>query len=311
MSGASGTVEGSTREAGRRPAPSWRFGSSRGPRWGTATGRPAPTTGAVLRGSVLFVGALLMLVPVLWAVLSSFKTPAELSARPPSVLPGQFATENYSQALSSFSFGQYFVNSVVVTVAATALTLTINSMAAYALAKYNFRGRDALFLLTLATIMIPLQVILLPVYQVVSSLGLVNSLWGLIIPPAATPTGVFLLRQYMLTIPDEPLEAARIDGAGEFQIFWRIVLPLCRPALAVLAIFSVIWRWNDFLWPLIIAQDEAVYTLPVALARFSSQQVVPFNLVLAMSVLSILPVIIIFLLTQRQIVTGIAQTGLK
>ena len=191
------------------------------------------------------------------------------------------------------------------------LTLVINSMAAFALAKYNFRGRNALFLLTLATIMIPLQVILLPVYRVVSDLGMTNSLWGLIIPPAATPTGVFLLRQYMLTLPDELLEAARIDGAGEWRIFVRIVLPLCRPALAVVAIFSVIWRWNDFLWPKIVAQSESIHTLPVALARMNSELVVPINLVLAMSVMSILPVIILFLLMQRQIITGIAQTGLK
>jgi alpha-1,4-digalacturonate transport system permease protein len=140
---------------------------------------------------------------------------------------------------------------------------------------------------------------------------MVNSYWGLIIPPAATPTGVFLLRQYMLSIPDELIEAARIDGAGEFRIFRKIIIPLSLPALAVLAIFSVIWRWNDFLWPLIVAQRESLYTLPVALAQFNSQLVVPFNLVLAMSVLSILPVIIIFLLLQRQIVTGVAQTGLK
>ena len=138
-----------------------------------------------------------------------------------------------------------------------------------------------------------------------------NSLWGLIIPPAATPTGVFLLRQYMLTLPDELLEAARIDGAGEWRIFVRIVLPLCRPALAVVAIFSVIWRWNDFLWPKVVAQSESVQTLPVALARMNSELSVPFNLVLAMSVMSILPVIILFLLMQRQIITGIAQTGLK
>jgi alpha-1,4-digalacturonate transport system permease protein len=149
------------------------------------------------------------------------------------------------------------------------------------------------------------------VYQVVSSLGLVNTLWGMIIPAAATPTGVFLLRQYMLSLPDDLIEAARIDGAGEFRIFLQIVLPLCRPALAVVAIFSVIWRWNDFLWPLIVAQDESVYTLPVALARFSAQLVVPFNLVLAMSVLSIVPVVLLFLLLQKQIIAGVAQTGLK
>lgn len=285
-----------------RPAPA--------SRWASVSPRP-PSTSAVVRGTLLIVGAALMLAPIVWAAVSSFKTPSELAQSPPTLLPDGLALGNYTDALTSFSFGHYMLNSVIVTVAATTLTLAINAMAAYALAKYNFRGRDTLFLITLSTIMIPIQVILLPAYQVVASLGMANSLLGLIIPPAATPTGVFLLRQYMLTIPDDMIEAARIDGAGEFAIFWRVVLPLCKPALAVVAIFSVIWRWNDFLWPLLIAQDESAYTLPVALARFSSQLVVPFNLVLAMSVLSIVPVVVIFLLMQRQIVSGIAQTGLK
>ncbi|MDQ0031698.1 carbohydrate ABC transporter permease [Arthrobacter bambusae] len=150
-----------------------------------------------------------------------------------------------------------------------------------------------------------------PVYQVVASLGLVNRLWGLIIPAAATPTGVFILRQYMLSIPDELIEAARVDGAGEFRVFVRIVLPMCRPALAVVAILSIMWRWNDFLWPLVVAQSESVYTLPVALARFTAEETVPFNLIIAMSVVTVLPVIILFLFFQRQIVTGIANTGIK
>ncbi|MGI8780012.1 MAG: carbohydrate ABC transporter permease [Solirubrobacteraceae bacterium] len=285
------------------------MGTPRGPQW-TSTGRP-PGLGRLLRTVGLTAGALVVIAPVMWAALSSFKTTSELSRRPPALLPQTFSFENYGEALGSFDFTTYLINSVIVTIAATLLTLAINTMAAYALAKYNFRGRDGLFLLTLATIMIPLQVILLPVYEVVSSLGLVNSLLGLIIPAAATPTGVFVLRQYMLTIPDDLIEAARIDGAGEFAIFRRVVLPLCVPALAVVTIFSVIWRWNDFLWPLVVAQDESVYTLPVALARLNSQQVIPFNLVLAMSVLSIVPVVIMFLLLQRHIVTGIAQTGLK
>jgi len=274
-------------------------------------GRRPPSVSAVVRGTVLVTAALVMVAPIAWAVLSSMKSRNELAERTPSLLPDQLSLSNYTEALDRFDFVRYFTNSVIVTVAATLLTLTINSMAAFALAKYNFRGRNALFLLTLATIMIPLQVILLPVYRVVSDLGMTNSLLGLIIPPAATPTGVFLLRQYMLSLPDELLEAARIDGAGELRIFLRIVLPLCRPALAVVAIFSVIWRWNDFLWPRIVAQKESVHTLPVALARMNSELVVPFNLVLAMSVMSILPVIILFLLMQRQIISGIAETGLK
>lgn len=269
------------------------------------------STAQALRVVVLTTCAVVALVPVVWTLVGSFKTPAELAQRPPSFWPESWALTNYSDALTRFDFATYLTNSVIVTVGATALTLAVNSMAAYALAKYNFRGKNALFLLTLATIMIPLQVILIPVYQVVASLGMANTLWGLIIPAAATPTGVFLLRQYMLTIPDELIDAARVDGSGEFRTFVQIVLPLCRPALAVVAIFSVMWRWNDFLWPLVVAQSERVYTLPVALARFSAQETVPFNLILAMSVVSILPVVVLFLFFQRQIATGIASTGIK
>ncbi|OZB80266.1 MAG: sugar ABC transporter permease [Microbacterium sp. 14-71-5] len=264
-----------------------------------------------LRVVVLTAGAIVALIPVLWTLLGAFKSPTELAARPPTFLPESWALTNFTEALTRFDFTTYLRNSVVVTIAATVITLAINSMAAYALAKYNFRGKTFLFVLTLATIMIPLQVILIPVYQVVAGLGLVNTLWGMIIPAAATPTGVFLLRQYMLSIPDELIEAARVDGSGEFRTFLRIVLPLCTPALAVVAIFSVMWRWNDFLWPLIVAQSSDVYTLPVALARFNAEETVPFNLILAMSVVSIIPVVIIYLFFQRQIATGIANTGGK
>ena len=280
------------------------------PTWTSTTGR-TPSVGAVVRTTVLIVGAIIVVAPLVWAGLSSFKGQAELAAQPPTLYPHNPTVDNYTTGLAAFDFPRYLFNSVIVTAAATALTLLINSLAAYALAKYNFRGRNLLFLVTLATIMIPLQVILLPVYQVVSSLGMVNSLLGMIIPPAATPTGVFLLRQYMLTLPDETIEAARIDGAGELAIFWRIVLPLCRPALAVVAIFSVIWRWNDFLWPLIVAQDESVQTLPVAIARFASQQAIPFNQILAVSVVSIVPVIVIFLVLQRQIIAGLVRGAVK
>ncbi|WP_207786336.1 carbohydrate ABC transporter permease [Micromonospora globispora] len=260
---------------------------------------------------MLIALSIVVLAPVVWTVLSSFKTQAELAQRPPTILPDSFGLTNYTEAMQTFRFATYLKNSVVVTVGATVLTLMINTTAAYGLAKYNFRGRNFLFLVTLGTIMIPLQIILIPVYQVASDLHLVNSLWGLIIPPAATPTGVFLLRQYMLGIPDDLIEAARIDGAGEFRIFLRIIVPLCGAPIAVLTIFSVIWRWNDFLWPLIISQSQDKYTLPVALAQFDSQLVVPFNYILAMSVVSMLPVIIIFLVLQRHIVRGIASTGLK
>lgn len=279
--------------------------------WTSVSGRRPPSPSSVIRTSALFALTLVVLVPVLWFILSSFKDIIDLSARPPIILPTRWAVENYSQAFQMYDYMRYFFNSVFVTVVATMLTLLINSMAAFAFAKYNFRGRDGLFVLTLAMIMIPLQVILIPMYLVVSSLGLVNTYWGMIIPAAATPTGVFVIRQYMLTIPDELIESARIDGAGEFRIYARIMLPLARPALAVIAIFSILWRWNDFLWPLLIAQTERLYTLPVALALLNGQLVVPYNVVLAMSVMSIIPVLFMFVFMQRQIIQGIAHTGLK
>ena len=280
-------------------------------KWSSLTGKKPPSVGTVVRTTFLLAMTFVILAPVLWFVLSSFKDATDLGARPPKILPTRWAFENYTEAFQMYSYMRYFMNSVIVTTIATILTLLINSMAAYAFAKYNFRGRDGLFVMTLAMIMIPLQVILIPIYLVVSSLGLVNTYWGMIIPAAATPTGVFIIRQYMLTIPDELIEAARIDGAGEFRIFARIVLPLCRPALAVVAIFSILWRWNDFLWPLLIAQKEELYTLPVALALLNGQLVVPYNIVLAMSVMSIIPVLFMFVFMQRQIVQGIAQTGIK
>jgi alpha-1,4-digalacturonate transport system permease protein len=280
-------------------------------KWSTLSGKKPPSVGSIVRTTFLLVMTFIILAPVLWFVLSSFKDATELGARPPKIFPTEWAFSNYTEAFQMYNYMRYFTNSVIVTSLATILTLIINSMAAYAFAKYNFRGRDGLFVMTLAMIMIPLQVILIPIYLVVSSLGLVNTYWGMIIPAAATPTGVFIIRQYMLTIPDELIEAARIDGAGEFRIFARIVLPLCRPALAVVAIFSILWRWNDFLWPLLIAQKEELYTLPVALALLNGQLVVPYNIVLAMSVMSIIPVLFMFVFMQRQIVQGIAQTGIK
>jgi alpha-1,4-digalacturonate transport system permease protein len=282
-----------------------------GNNWTSISGKKAPSTANVMRTVLLTVISLIIIAPVVWFVLASFKDLTELGARPPHILPKDWAFSNYSEAFKMYNYMRYFSNSLIVTVAATLLTLLINSMAAYAFAKYNFRGRDGFFVLTLAMIMIPLQVILIPIYLVVSSMGLVNTYWGMIIPAAATPTGVFIIRQYMLSIPDELIESARIDGAGEFRIFARIVLPLARPALAVVAIFSILWRWNDFIWPLLIAQDEKLYTLPVALALLNGQLFVPENIVLAMSVMSIIPVLFMFVFMQRQIIQGIAQTGLK
>jgi alpha-1,4-digalacturonate transport system permease protein len=221
------------------------------------------------------------------------------------------STTNYTEPFLHFDFLLYLQNSVFVTVMATIITLLTNSMAAFALSKYRFRARNAVMLLVLATLMVPLSVILVPLYSIVSAVGLFNSLWGVILPTVATPTGVFLLRQYMLTIPDELLEAARMDHASEWQIYWRIILPLTAPALAVLAIFSVVWRWNDFLWPLVVLSRKEVYTLQVGLNAYAGELNVQWHFILAMTVVTMIPVVVVFVFLQRFITTGIAGSGLK
>jgi alpha-1,4-digalacturonate transport system permease protein len=222
-----------------------------------------------------------------------------------------FGLENYIEGIESFNFGLYLWNSVFVTVVATILTLLVNSMAAFALSKYKFPGKQAIFMTMISTLMVPLSVVLVPVFLVITKVGWNNNLLGIIIPAAATPTGVFLLRQYMLTIPDELIDAARIDGASEWRIYSQVILPLSKPALAVLTIFSVMWRWNDFLWPLIVLSRSEYFTLQVGLASFQGELNVQWNLILAMTVLTLLPITVVFAVLQRYITTGIATTGMK
>ena len=221
------------------------------------------------------------------------------------------ALGNYTEIFDKFSFGTYLWNSVFITVVATLITLLFNAMAAFALSKYRFGGRNLVFLLIVSTLMIPPTIILVPNFLVVSELGLLNSLWGVIWPAVATPTGVFLLRQYMLTIPDELIDAARMDHASEWRIFWRIILPLSAPALAVLAIFSVMWRWNDFLWPLIVLSRSEKFTLQLALNAFQGELTTQWNYLLAMTVITLVPVTVVFAFLQRHITTGIAASGVK
>lgn len=233
-----------------------------------------------------------------------------IDARSP-VMHLHAAWENFSDLFSQFAFARIVWNSVFITVVATLLTLLVNSMAAFALSKYKFTGRDQVFLLMLATLMIPPTIVLVPNYLIASQLGLTNSPWGVIWPAVATPTGVFLLRQYMLSLPDELLEAARMDHASEWRIYWRIVLPLSSPALAVLAIFSVMWRWNEFLWPMVVLSRSETFTLPLALNSFQGELTTQWHYLLAMTVLTLLPVTAIFVVLQRHIAQGIASAGVK
>ena len=223
----------------------------------------------------------------------------------------QFAFGNYTDLFKKFDFGRYLWNSVFITVVATLLTLLVNSMAAFALSKYKFRGQKAVFMLIIATLMIPPTIVLVPVFLVINSVGLLNNLWGVILPAIATPTGVFLLRQYMLTIPDELLEAARMDHASEWRIYWKIILPLSAPALAVLAIFSVMWRWNDFLLPLIVLSKSEFFTLQLALNSFQGELNTQWNYLLAMTVITLIPITLVFAFLQKYITTGIAGAGVK
>ena len=225
----------------------------------------------------------------------------------------RLATENYTNLVASSgqAIGLYVYNSLFITIVATIVTLVMNSMAAFALSKYRFKGSNIALVSILSTLMIPATVVLVPTYLIVAELGLVGNLWGVILPTVATPTGVFLLRQYMITIPDELIEAARMDHASEWRIFWRIILPLSSPALAVVAIFSILSRWNDFLLPLVVLNKREVYTLQLALNSFQSEFEVRYDLLLAMTTLTALPLACAFIFLQRYITSGIASTGIK
>ncbi|SFF09117.1 alpha-1,4-digalacturonate transport system permease protein [Paenibacillus algorifonticola] len=261
--------------------------------------------------SLLSVAALFWLLPVLWVVISALKTNSDLYSYPPKLWPHPVTFEHFKEAFSKGDFGLYFKNSTIVTLTSTLLLLLINSMAGFALAKYRFRGSSIILIGFISTLMIPIEVIMIPIFKVLSALGMYNSMLAIIIPPAATPTGVFLMRQYLLTVPDELLEAARMDGAGEWKIYWSIILPMAKPILAVLAIFSFMWRWDDFLWPLIAISDPAKYTIQLALSNFIGEYSVDWGSLLAMSVITMIPVLVVFIVFQRYFVSGMITSGMK
>jgi multiple sugar transport system permease protein len=262
--------------------------------------------------TVLSLGLLAVVGPFAWMVLASVKPEAEIRAVPQTWWPHTFTLDNFRELFTRLDFPLYFFNSTLVAALITAGNLIFCSLAGYALAKLRFRGRKALFGVVLAMLMVPGMVTFVPQFVLVSNLHLANSYAGLVLPFLAGPFGVFLMRQFLLSIPDDLIEAARIDGAGEFRIFRTIVLPLCRPALATLGILTFLSSWNNFLWPLVVATTEDKYTLPVALALYSvGQNRTDFGLLLAGAGVVVLPVLIVFLLLQRHFLRGIATTGLK
>jgi multiple sugar transport system permease protein len=252
--------------------------------------------------------ALVMVTPLAWMVMTSIQTPDEARHFPP-VLPSGIHWQNYTDAIHAAPFGRFFLNTTLVTGAAVLGNLVLCSLAGYAFARLRFFGRDVLFVLLLATLMIPFQVVMIPIFLIMRNLGLVDSLGALILPNLVTPFGIFLMRQFFRTLPIELEEAARLDGCSRLRTLIRIVLPLSGPALATLAVITFLWNWNDFLWPLVVIQSEHNMTLQLGLSTFQGAHSTAWTLLMAGNVLAVVPMLLVFLLAQRQFIDSIASAG--
>ncbi|EMG28414.1 putative sugar ABC transporter permease [Listeria fleischmannii 1991] len=259
---------------------------------------------------ILTIGGFFMILPFIWMVLSSFKTDAEILKIPPTIWPESFNWENFKMLFVEMNFSVYLKNTLVI-VLFSFVGLFFNAMAGYGFAKFKFKGKNKLFYLVLATMMIPGQVTMIPVYLILNAMGLTNTMTGIILPGLVGAFGIFLFRQFMSTISDDLLEAARLDGASEFYIFWRIIIPISRPVLAVQGILTFIAGWNSFLWPLIIANDEKYYTLSVGLQLLKGQYSSNYALQMAGSTFMVIPVILIFMMFQKYILKGFNVSGMK
>jgi multiple sugar transport system permease protein len=259
----------------------------------------------------LFLLAVLTLFPLLWMVSASFMPAGSANTLPPPLLPKHPTFEHYVALFTRLDLLRNFLNSLLISTVTTVLSIFINALAGYAFAKLRFAGRDPIFSLLVAGLVVPAQVGMLPLFLMVRGLGLVNTPWGVMIAALASIFGIFMIRQYALSIPDELLDAARVDGASEFLIFRRIVLPLLRPILVTLAAFSFLGTWNDFLWPLIVLSDERKFTLPVALASLVGEHVQDTELMMAGAVVTVIPVLLLFLVLQRSYIRGVLMGSVK
>lgn len=267
-------------------------------------------------GKIFIIGiatliAVITLMPALWMLSASFMAAGEASTFPPKLLPARMTFEHYVTLFTRLNLSRYLLNSLILSVSVTAISLFFNSMAGYAFAKYRFPGRDRLFRFLVAEMVIPAQVTTLPLFLMLKKVGLINTYAGVIVTGMATIYGIFLVRQFAFSIPDSFIEAARMDGASDFRIYWQVILPLCKPILITLAIFTFMGTWNDFLWPLIVMTDDSMYTLPVALANLTGEHVQDTELMMAGAVMTILPVMIIFVALQKYYISGIMAAGLK
>ncbi|MCD6166756.1 carbohydrate ABC transporter permease [bacterium] len=260
---------------------------------------------------ILIIGLVATVLPFLWMLSTSFKPVEQIFVYPPQWIPHPPILDHFRQLFQQVDFLLHFKNSIIIAAGITFVSLFFSSMAGYAFAKLQFPKREKIFALLLATMMIPGQVTMIPVFLILRNLGLLNTYWGLILPASTSVFGIFLVRQFMRSLPSELIESARIDGCSEFRVYWNIMLPQAMPALATLAIFTFMASWNDFLWPLIVMTKESMYTLPVALANLNGQYNTEWGLLMAGSVVVILPILILFLALQRYFVRGIALTGMK
>jgi multiple sugar transport system permease protein len=290
-------------------------------RSGRGTGRPPRRRGpsyvdtrnlwawvTTIAGILIALGVLL---PIIWMVFTAFKPESDIVSYPPTLWPRELTLEHFENVWERIPFARLYVNTIVFAGSVTLISLLFDSMAAYALARIDFRGRGLVLILILLLLMLPFQVTLIPLYDLLNGFGLTNTLPGMIIPRMTNAFGIFFLRQFFLSLPKDLVEAARVDGASEWRIYWRVIMPLARPALLTLGLFHFQYNWNDLLWPLIMSSDVASATLPAGLALFMGQHVVEYGLLMAGSLLALLPVVVFFLLIQRSFVAGIATTGLK
>lgn len=260
---------------------------------------------------LLVAAVCLTIFPLAWMVMASVMPAGEASAYPMSWVPSALSLEHYRALFSRLEIVRYIANSALIAGAVTLISLVVNSMAGYAFAKLSFPGRERVFRGLVATLVVPGQVTMLPLFMLLKYLGLINSFWGVIVPGMASVFGIFLFRQYALSIPDSLLDAARIDGAGEWRIYRSIVLPLCKPILLTLAVFTFMGTWNDFMWPLVVLTDSRLHTLPVALANLSGEHVQDTELMMAGALLTVLPVIVLYALLQRYYIEGIMVGSIK
>jgi multiple sugar transport system permease protein len=263
------------------------------------------------RTIVVGLGALVMLFPFAWMVATSLTSDARLFATPPDLLPDPLVTDSYRRLLGDLPLWRWMFNSMVVALVTTTLQVLTSAMAAYGFTRFVFRGREALFALYVATLMVPLQVLLVPLFIEMRTLGLVDTYAALILPLIAAPFGVFLLRQSFLSLPREIEEAAFVDGATHWSVFTRIVLPNAKPALATFGVLAFMASWNSFLWPLVAVSSESMMTLPLGLATLQGRYTTAWNLVMAGATVSVIPIVAVYLMAQRYIVQGVALSGLK